>query len=71
MKRCVPPADSGGEEGVREGQVEDRWPGRVSEREVGIHSGLVKEGEASFRGEGKIGVRDVHFSRVVDPKRVG
>ena len=71
LKRCVPPADSGGEEGVGEGQVKDRRPGRVCEWEVGIDSGLVKKGEASFRCEGKIGVRNAHFSRVVDPERVG
>ena len=71
MKRCVSPAESGGEEGVREGQVEDRRPGRVCEREMGINSGLVKKGEASLRREGKIGVRDAHLSRVVDPERVG
>ena len=71
LKRCIPPADSGGEKGVREGQVEDRGPGRVCEREVGIHPGLVKKGKTSFRREGKIRVRDVHLSRVVDPERVG
>ena len=70
LKRCVPPADSRGEEGVGEGQVEDRRPGRVREREVGIYSRLVKKGEASFRCEGEIGVRDTHFSRVVGSERV-
>ena len=71
LKRCVPPANSWGEKGVREGQVEDRRPGRVCEREVGLNTGLVKKGEASFRCEGKIGVRDAHLSRVVDSERVG
>ena len=71
LKRCVPPADSGGEEGVREGQVKDRRPGRVCEREVGIDSGLIKKGEASFRSEGKIGVSDAHLSRIVHPEGVG
>ena len=71
LKRCVPPADRGGEEGVGEGQVEDRRPRCVCEREVGIHPGLVEKGEASFRREGKVGVRDVHLSRVVDPEGVG
>ena len=70
LKRCVPPADSGGEEGVREGQVKDRRPRRVCEREMGIDPGLVKKGEASLRREGKVGVRDVQLSRVVDPERV-
>ena len=32
LKRCVPPADSRSEKGVREGQVEDRRPGGVCER---------------------------------------
>ena len=42
----------------------------MREWEVGIDSGLIKKGEAPFRCEGKIGVRDAHLSRVMDPERI-
>ena len=70
LKRCVPPADSWGAKGVREAQVKDQRPGRVCEWEVGVDSGLIKKGEAPFRCEGKMAVRDAHLSRVIDPERI-
>ena len=67
----IPLVEGGRHQGVGEGEVEDRGPGRMREGEVGIDSRLVEEGKLAFRGEGELQMRDTQLTGVEGPEGVG
>ena len=69
-KGGIPLVEGGRQQGVGEGKVEDRGPGRMREGEVGIYSRLIEEGKLVFRGEGEVRMRDTQLTGVKDPEGV-